>query len=181
MLLRAILSIPDIGQIDAFAEPWRRLYGTSTLLSTAVLFGHLGGLFAAGGLAVAADRATLRVDPADETDRSRHLADRERLHRPIWIALGLAMLSGLLLFFADVEAFAGSAIFWTKMLLVALLLANVAHTARLDVSLRRDATAHGADSAANHARRWRRRRAGAIVSALLWFLLVLAGTALASH
>ena len=176
MLLRAILSIPDIGQIDAFAEPWRRLYGASTLLSTAVLFGHVGGLFAAGGLAVAADRATLRVDPADDSDRRRHLADRERLHRPIWIALGVAMLSGVMLFFADVEAFAGSAIFWTKMVLVALMLANVVLTSRLDAALRRDAV-----SASPDARRWRRRRAGAIVSAILWFLLVLAGTALASH
>jgi hypothetical protein len=176
MLLRAILSIPDIGQIDAFAEPWRRLYGTSTLLSTAVLFGHVGGLFAAGGLAVAADRATLRVDPADESDRRRHLADRVRLHRPIWIALGVAMLSGVMLFFADVEAFAGSAIFWTKMVLVALMLVNVVLTARLDTSLLRDAA-----SASPNPRRWRRRRVGAIVSACLWFLLLLAGTALASH
>lgn len=173
--------MPDIGQIDAFAEPWRRLYGTSTLLSTAVLFGHIGGLFAAGGLSLAADRATLRVDPADETDRRRHLAERERLHRPIWIALGVALLSGALLFFADVEAFAGSTIFWTKMVLVALMLANAVLTARLDASLRREGAAHGLDSAATIARRWRHRRVGAIVSALLWFLLVLAGTALASH
>jgi hypothetical protein len=181
MLLRAILSIPDIGQIDAFAEPWRRLYGTSTLLSTAVLFGHIGGLFAAGGLAVAADRATLRVDPTDVSDRRRHLADRERLYRPIWIALGVAMLCGVMLFFADVEAFAGSAIFWTKMVLVALMLANVVLTARLDASLRRDDTAPEVHSPPPNARRWRRRRAGAIASAILWFLLLLAGTALASH
>ncbi len=65
MLLRAVLSIPDVGQIDAFAEPWRRIYAHSPLLSTLILFGHLGGLFAAGGLTVAADRATLSLDPAD--------------------------------------------------------------------------------------------------------------------
>ena len=79
MLLRALISIPDVGQIDAFVEPWRRLYAQSPLLSTVVLFGHLGGLLAAGGLAVAAERATLRLDPGDESERRRHLADLGRI------------------------------------------------------------------------------------------------------
>ena len=182
MLLRAVLSIPDVGQIDAFAEPWRRLYAQSPLLSTLILFGHLGGLFAAGGLTVAADRATLRLDPSDEVDRRRHLSDLARLQRPVWIAFVIALISGVLLFLADVEAFALSRIFWTKMTLVALLIANSLFTARLDATLRREASA-----AAEHSRdelgaiRWRRRRIGAAASALLWFGLVLVGTALASH
>ena len=37
MLLLALLSIPDVGQIDAFVEPWRRLYAQSPLLSTLIL------------------------------------------------------------------------------------------------------------------------------------------------
>src|SRR5688500_8688873 len=121
MLLLALISIPDVGQIDAFVEPWRRLYAQSPLLSTLILFGHLGGLLAAGGLAVAAERATLRLDPSDDAERRRHLADLERLRAPIWSAFGVAVLSGALLFFADVEAFAVSRIFWTKMSLVGLL------------------------------------------------------------
>src|SRR5215203_5264672 len=84
ILLRAVLSIPDVGQIDAFAEPWRRLFTQSPLLSTLILFGHLGGLLAAGGLTVAAERATLRLDPSDDTDRRRHLADLARLRVPVW-------------------------------------------------------------------------------------------------
>src|SRR5215212_2224394 len=138
MLFRVVLSIPDVGQIDAFAEPWRHFYAHSPLLSTVILFGHLGGLFAAGGLAVAADRATLRLDPSNEHDRHCHLDDLARLQRPIWCSLGVAVLSGALLFFADVEAFAASRIFWTKMALVALLLGNLAITARADAALRRD-------------------------------------------
>ena len=177
-----MLSIPDVGQIDAFAEPWRRLFAHSPLLSTVIFFGHLGGLLAAGGLTVAADRATLRLDPRDDVDRRRHLAELEQLRGPIWIAFVIALVSGALLFLADVEAFAASAIFWTKMGLVLLLVANALVTSRMDAALRRDA-ADGAPrtSPEHHARRWRRRRAGALASAALWFGLVLVGTALASH
>ena len=181
MLLRALLSIPDVGQIDAFAEPWRRLYAQSPLLSTLILFGHLGGLLAAGGLTVAADRATLRLDLGSDADRRRHLADLERLRAPVWIAFGIALLSGALLFFADVEGFAASRIFWTKMLLVALLITNALITARLDATLRRDGAIGSRFTSEARARQWRRRRAGALASAMLWFGLVLVGAALASH
>src|SRR4051794_5912341 len=58
MLLSVLHLLPDVGQVDAFAEPWRRLYSHSTLVSTLVLFGHIGGLLAGGGLALASDRAT---------------------------------------------------------------------------------------------------------------------------
>ena len=180
MLLRALLSIPDVGQIDALAEPWRRLFAQSPLLSTLILFGHLGGLLAAGGLTVAAERATLRLDPSVDVDRRRHLADLERLRVPVWAAFGVSLLSGALLFLADVEAFAVSRIFWTKMSLVALLLVNTLVTARLDAALRRDDVATP-PTAALRARQWRRRRAGAVASALLWFSLVFVGAALAAH
>jgi hypothetical protein len=181
MLLRALLSIPDVGQIDAFAEPWRRLYSQSPLLSTLILFGHLAGLLAAGGLTVSAERATLRLDPRCDADRHRHLADLERLRAPVWTAFGIALLSGALLFFADVEAFAASRIFWTKMLLVALLVANTFGTARLDAALRRDGDVGTSQTTEAISLLWRRRRAGAIANALLWFGLVLVGAALASH
>jgi hypothetical protein len=181
MFLRALLSIPDVGQIDAFAEPWRRLYSQSPLLSTLILFGHLGGLLAAGGLTVAAERATLRLDPRCEVDRRRHLAELEQLRRPVWSAFGVALVSGALLFFADVEAFAASRIFWAKMMLVALLLTNTLITARLDAALRRDGDAGMSCTTEAGARLWRRRRVGAIASASLWLALVLVGAALASH
>jgi hypothetical protein len=181
MLLRALLSIPDVGQIDAFAEPWRRLYSQSPLLSTLILFGHLGGLLAAGGLTVAAERATLRLDPGSDADRRRHLADLAQLRTPVWIAFGVALMTGAMIFFADVEAFAASRIFWTKMLLVALLLANTVATSRLDSALRRESDGGAPSAPEVSARRWRRRRAGAIASGTLWLALVLLGAALASH
>lgn len=181
MLLRAVLAIPDFGQIDAFVEPWRRVFAHSPLLSTVILFGHLGGLLAAGGLTVASDRATLRLDPNDDADRRRHLAELAHLQGPIWIAFVVALLSGALLFLADVEAFAASPIFWTKMAFVALLVVNAVTSSRLDAALRREVQIGSERTSSAYARRWRRRRAVAIASAVLWFGLVLIGAALASH
>ncbi len=100
----------------------------------------------------------------------------------MWIAFLVALFSGALLFLADVEAFALSPIFCTKMALVALLVVNVVHPARLDAALRRgEAAPEAQPDDGFRVRRWRRRRAGAIASALLWFGLVFVGTALASH
>lgn len=172
MLLRVVLALPALGQLDALAEPWRRLYAHSEILPTVVLFGHLGGLLAAGSLSVAANRATLRIDERDGDERRRHLEERARLHRPLAIALAVAMCNGALLFLADVEAFAASWIFWAKMSLVLAMLANAALAARLDTRLRR--------SGADDGTLWRRRRACALASGTLWFVLVLAGAALAT-
>jgi uncharacterized membrane protein len=182
MLLSALLVLPDLAQVDAFAEPWRRLFSHSALVSTLVLFGHIGGLLAGGGLALASDRATLRLRTADEAERRRHLDELARLRWPMGVALLVAGLSGALLFLADVEAFATSRIFWAKMGLIALLLANLAIVIRAERALRAGLAREPAESGdAERARLWRRRRAGAVVSVVLWFVLVLAGTALASH
>jgi uncharacterized membrane protein len=182
MLIRALLALPDVGQVDAFAEPWRRLYSHSSLVSTLVLFGHLGGLLAAGGLALASDRTTLRIDLTDDGERRRHLADLSRTHGIVMAALGVACVSGALLFFADVEVFATSRIFWAKMALIGLLFLNLALMIRVERVLRTGAVGTTFDSAVSaRDRLWRRRRLSAVASAVLWFVLVLAGTALASH
>jgi len=182
MLLSALLVLPDVSQVDAFAEPWRHLYSHSPLVSTLVLFGHLGGLLAGGGLTLAADRATLRSGSSDELARRRHLDELRRLRRPIFAAFAIAALSGALLFLADVEAFAASRIFWAKMSLVVLLLANLVVVSRTEAALRSGAAQGPFDSSVTaRARLWRRRRLSAGVSVALWFVLLLAGAALASH
>ena len=179
MLIRALLALPDVGQVDAFAQPWSRLYSHSSLVSTLVLFGHIAGLLAAGGLALASDRVTLRIGLADDGERRRHLADLSRIHRIVAVGLGVAIVSGALLFFADVEVFATSRIFWAKMALMGLLLVNLALMMRVERALRGDGIAGALDSAAAaRDRLWRRRRVNAGASVVLWFVLVLAGTAL---
>ncbi|MFL5607236.1 MAG: hypothetical protein ACJ8AD_12370, partial [Gemmatimonadaceae bacterium] len=119
----------------------------------------------------------LRLDPAEDGERRRVLRAARPSRRAIAVALGVAMISGLLLFFADLEAFAVSRVFWMKMILVVLLLANGVVASRLEARLLRED-----DAAADHRERlWRRRRASARAAAVLWFALVLSGSALASR
>ena len=177
MLLRLALALPDLHRLDALTAPWRHAFAHSAVLPTAVLFGHLGGLLAAGSLAVAANRGVLRAraEGGDAGACRRDLDDRARAHAPMVAALAVAMLSGALLFLADVEAFAGTWLFWAKMGLVLALLANGANAARLDALFR----ARG-DALADPVL-WHRRRRCAVTSVALWFALVLAGAALANR
>ena len=103
-------------------DPWAGFYSDSKLAETLVTFAHVGALVVGGGVAIAADRATLRMQ--SDVDRRRHLLDVAGLHRLVVASLAIVMVSGLLMFAADIETFWGSWIFWVKMALVALLLAN---------------------------------------------------------
>jgi uncharacterized membrane protein len=81
--------------------------------------------------------------------------------------LAVAVLSGLLLFAADWDTYLYSKVFWIKMILVALLIANGVMLTRAE----RAATA-------NRPQAWSRLRRGAISSLILWSLTTLAGAAL---
>jgi hypothetical protein len=150
-------------------EPWSRLYADSTAIATAVVYGHVAALLFAGGQAVTLDRGTLRA-ARDESLRPRQLGDLAAAHPLVIGGLTVSVLTGLLLFTADLESYYGSPVFWTKMALIALLLANGYRMTRAEAQLRA-----GADDAAAA---WRRLRATAVVSLALWFLIVLAGVAL---
>lgn len=177
MSLRLWELVPGIATVDALAEPWQKLYAHSTVVATLVLFGHVAGLVVAAALTFSTEASALRLDPGDDTERRRYLRFALPARRAIGIALGVAMSSGILLFLADLEAFAVSPVFWAKMLLVVLMLANVGIAARLDARLIR-----GDDVAAHrHGRLWRRRRLSAWATAVLWLALLLSGSALASH
>ena len=177
MSLRLWRIVPDLSTVDALAEPWQQLYAHSTLVATLVLFGHLAGLLVAGALTFSTEAGALRLDPADDGERRRYLRTVSPSRRAIAIALGVAMLNGVLLFLTDLEAFAVSRVFWTKMCLVVLLLTNTAIASRLEARLLREDGAPARDDAAL----WRRRRANAWATAVLWFALVLSGSALANH
>jgi hypothetical protein len=164
-----------VQQLARIAEPWRSAYSESVAISTAVLFTHLAALVVGAGLALAADRATLRSWTAPPRERSRHLAELAITHRPVVAALSVLFVSGGLLFLADVENYATSAVFWTKMGLVALLLGNGFAMTRAERALR------SAGIEPNDADLiWRRLRGLAMASVALWMATLLAGTVLAS-
>ena len=150
------------------AGPWQSLHADSLAVSATVAFAHLGALLVGGGMAIAADRHTLRAAGGSADDRERHLADLSRLHAIVLGALAVIALSGVAMFLADVEEFWGSATFWVKMGLVALLLANGALMTRTERALRR------APAPAT----WGRLRVHAIASLALWMGITLGGVLL---
>lgn len=146
---------------------WAQVYSNHAALRIGVTFCHFAGLMAGGGLAVATDRTTLRLVAASEIARIAHLEELRAIHRVVIGGLVLMVTSGVLMAAADLETVAASAVFWTKMALVALLIVNgiVMQRAEHDATRSPDAA-------------WPRLHRAAIVSLVLWFLIVLAGTIL---
>jgi hypothetical protein len=162
----AAFSVPTA--LVQLLEPWARLYADSKVIATLVVFGHIVALLFAGGLAVTLDRATLRA-ARDPEARARHLDALAASHRVVIAGLTLSFVTGLMLFTADLETYFVSWIFWTKMLLVVLLLANGFVINKTESALRAGAAPDAG---------WRRLTRTACASLTLWFAIALAGVAL---
>ena len=93
---------------------WAHLYG-HTPVSATVTYLHLVGILLGGGVAVAADRASLRLSPATAPDSLTELDRLAAVHR--WVVGGLALIfaSGVLMALAQVNSFGTSVVFWTKL------------------------------------------------------------------
>jgi hypothetical protein len=148
-------------------DVWTSFYSNHALLRTTVGFAHVGGLMLGGGCAVAADLATIEAVREGPIGRSSQLHVLKRTHTIVVIGLTALVVSGLLLFAADADAFLHSRIFWVKMGLMGTLLINgVAMLSGEQRVLRGDTRA------------WTRLHTIAVSSLLLWFLTALAGAAL---
>jgi hypothetical protein len=152
------------------ARPWADVYAQSSALQTTLTFLHLAGIFLGGGFAIATDRETFVAAVARASGQMRHLAHLHTIHRPVMFGIGLALGSGFLLFAADIETFARSGVFWLKMLLLALLLANGWLLSHTETTMRLTTP----DSPAL----WARLRLISSISVGLWLALILAGTLL---
>jgi hypothetical protein len=160
--------LPD--SIVQLFEPWNKYYSHSKGAETVVQTLHIGGMLLAGGLAVSADRGSLRTVRGVISDRSQQLRELAAVHRWVITGLVVVVISGLALLTADIETFFGSWIFWTKMGLVALLLLNGLIMLRAESALAKDSTP------ASPA--WGSLRRGAISSLALWFIITALGVAL---
>lgn len=152
-------------------EPWSALYSNSTVIPTLVVFGHIAALVFAGGLAITLDRATLRAAVGPAEFRWRQLEELRAAHRLVVAGIGLSVVTGVLLFAADLETYFGSWIYWTKMALIALLLLNGYLMTRVEGRI--SSTPNAADDAG-----WKQLRTNAVVSLVLWFSIAFAGVAL---
>lgn len=152
-------------------EPWSSLYSDSKLLPTVVVFAHIAALVLAGGFAVTLDRATLRAARGSSDMRARQLTELGAAHRLVVSGLALSVVTGVLLFTADLETYFTSRVFWLKATMVVLLLANGFWMTRVEES------AHAPEPEVAEAA-WPRLRAAAIVSMVLWGAIAFAGVAL---
>jgi hypothetical protein len=148
----------------SLVERWAHLYSDSKALSAGVNFVHLAGILVAGGFAIVSDRASLVLRPNAGQDVPGELARLQAVHT--WVLGGLAVVvaSGLLQLFSDLHTYLTSALFWTKMGLIAVLLFNGWIRMRAERNL-------GDDDAPA----WKRFHRTSVASLVLWFAVLLAG------
>ena len=164
------MTTPEV--LTRLVEPWAHFYSDSKAASTVVTFLHIAPIVVGGGIAIALDRASLRLDLGDGPARERHLRELGSVHPIVLWSLVILLVSGLAMLAADLDTFLGSWVFWLKMALIVALLANGARMTRLERTL-----AGTADASADQ---WRQLRGSAITSLVLWLTITLAGVILTS-
>ena len=156
-----------IPAVAGLVERWAHLYADSKALSAGIMFAHLAGVLGAGGLAIAADRASLLLPPGggDADELAREIARLKSVHAWVIAGLALTVATGVLQLFSDLHTYLTAWIFWTKMGLIALLLLNGWVRLRAEQGIEAGGTA-------THLARFRRT---SVASLVLWFAVLLAG------
>ncbi|MEO8453337.1 MAG: hypothetical protein ABI647_26350 [Gemmatimonadota bacterium] len=155
-----------IEQVAHWLAPWQSIYNGSTVLSGSVTAAHILAMLLGGGLAIAADRSTLRLTGSNTAAHGHQLTELEAVHRPVLIALVVVFVTGLLLTAADFKTFMKAPIFWVKMGLVVLLMVNGAVLTRTENTLRR-VMPEEADGLL-----WARLRINSWISMALWAVIL---------
>jgi hypothetical protein len=169
-----------VQQVVSALDGWQALFSDSKAVSTSVTTVHILALLFGGGLAIAADRATLRLLANNPDERFRLLTELRATHRPVLIALTALVASGVALAAADLHTFITSPVFWVKLGFVALLLANGVVLERTESALRRGGSGFSGMSSDRNTRLWGRLKVSAILSIALWSATAVVGTALTS-
>ena len=165
--------LPSAHDLVHLFAPWQAIYSKSKVVSTCVTGAHLTALLFGGGLAIAADRSTIRAYRSGADDRRRQLAELHQVHRPVLMAIAGLFLSGILLATADLETFLGSPVFWIKLSFVTLLLANGAVLASTEGALRKREGSPAVTSSL-----WWRLQLTSRLSVALWVSTLIAGVVL---
>lgn len=160
--------------------PWQKLYSDSKLLEIGVTSAHIVATLVGGGIAIAADRDTLRTLHHETVLGPPALDELHATHRPVIIGLAVLFLTGFALAAADVETFAHSPVFFLKLALVLLLCANGAFLTRAEHCLRRRVLGEDCHplSPASTPLLWNRLRRASWLSITLWIATTIVGAAL---
>ena len=114
----------SIDQISSWLQPWNHLFAHSKWVAGTVTGAHILFFMFGGGLAIAADRTTLRVDRSDSAARAEQIREIRAVHSPVLVSLVILLVTGVLLGASDVDTFLPSVWFWVKIALVVLLMIN---------------------------------------------------------
>ena len=149
------------------ATTWGSFYSNHAAMRTTIAFAHVGGLVAAGGASMMADREILSTYRRREQSGSGALRTIRKTHGVALAGLAIVIASGVLLFAADLDAYLVSRLFWIKMALVVALMINGAVLTRAE---RR--------ASSNLDYSWETLKWTATARLALWSLTTLIGTAL---
>ena len=153
--------------VGALVNSWAAYYSDHQMVSLAIRYLHIAALMIGGGTALAIDRVVLGT-ARRATDDRRHAAMQALAgsHSVVVPSLVIVTLSGVLMTAADWDTFVASRLFWIKMGLFIVLLAN----GGLLVAAERRYASGGADVA-----KWRRVIAVSGASVVLWLVILLIG------
>jgi hypothetical protein len=155
--------------LASLLDTWSSFYSNHAALKSVIEFVHIGGLMLGGGCAITADLATIEAVREGPIGRTSQFHVLKRTHVIVVVGLAALFVSGLLLFAADLETFVHSRVFWLKMVLLVMLLANGVVMLVAERRVRR-----------GDVRAWRHLHTVAVSSLVLWFVTTLAGAALSN-
>jgi hypothetical protein len=147
---------------------WSSYYGNHQLVSVAIRFLHLSGLVLGAGTGLFADRQVLSAVRAGSQEREAVLTTVNRAHAHVVSWIIVVGSTGILMTAADPATFLVSKLYWVKMTLVALLIAN--GVAMLYAERRTRQIGIGAG--------WPRLVIVSTISAILWLATLFLGTLL---
>jgi hypothetical protein len=103
---------------------WSSYYGDHQIASVSIRSLHLAGLIVGGGTAISADWQVLRAAMRGVEQRASTLARLAASHTVVVASLVLVVASGAAMTAADTETFLQSRLFFVKLALFGVLLAN---------------------------------------------------------
>jgi uncharacterized membrane protein len=148
--------------------PWSTYYGNHQIASVSIRFLHLVALIFAGGTGLFADRQVLRAGKSGAEEREAVLVILGRGHKHVISWIVVLGITGALMAAADTATYMVSKVFWIKMSLVGLLVANGAFLLAVEQRTRKLGVTEG----------WPRLMMVSTISAILWLTTLFMGTLL---
>lgn len=147
---------------------WSSYYDHHQIVSVTIRFLHLAGLVMGGGTGLFADRQVLRAARSALAEREAVLVTLSRAHAHVISWILIVGITGVLMTAADTATFLESKLYWIKMILVGLLIANGVALFFVEGRTRR----------LGAATEWPRLVVVSSISAVLWLATLFLGTLL---